>query len=92
MACSIEPASVRLPPPTKKMSSALWIVFSRWAMMTCVVVAGRRSEYLFQQLFGDRVDIGGGFVEDQDFRLAQHRAQEGDQLLLTQREASPRRR
>ncbi len=53
-------------------------------------LGGRRRQlvqHLFQQLLGHRVDIGRGLVEDQDLRLAQHRAQEGDQLLLAQRQA-----
>ena len=40
MARSIEPAAVSAPPPTKKISSAVWIVFKRWAMITLVVDLG----------------------------------------------------
>ena len=40
MASAIDPAAVRAPPPTKKISSAFWMVFSRWAMITLVVASG----------------------------------------------------
>ena len=47
-------------------------------------------EDLLEQLLGHGVDVRRRFVQDQDFRIPQHRTHERDQLLLA--EADRRRR
>src|SRR5436305_6103504 len=47
-------------------------------------LGGELVENNFQKLLGYRVDIGGGFVENQQFGLAQRGAHERDELLLSQ--------
>ena len=86
-ACSIDPAGVISPALMKKISSAFAMVFSRCAMMTLVVDGGSFAQDLLEQLLGDGVDVRRRFVEDQDLRLPQHRAHEGDELLLPQADA-----
>ncbi len=56
-------------------------------MMTLVVSGGQLGENLFEKLLGDGVDIGGGFVEDQQLGASQGGAHERDQLLLAQADA-----
>src|SRR5215471_14432875 len=41
-------------------------------------------EYLFELLFGNSVDIGGGLIQDQDFGISQNGAHESDDLLLAE--------
>ncbi len=53
-------------------------------MITLVVSGGQLVENLFQKLLGDGVDVGGGFVENQQVRTAQCGAHEGDELLLAE--------
>ena len=52
--------------------------------------AGPPGEQHFQGVldarFGHRVDAAGGFVEDEDARVSEHRAGEADELALAERE------
>ncbi len=67
------------------------MVFSRWAMITLVVVARQLLKYLFEQLFGHGVDVGGRLVEDQQFGIAQRSPHEGNELLLAEADGIARR-
>ena len=61
-------------------------------MMTWVVVAGSLFEDLLKQLLGNGVDIGRGFVEDEQLGISQHGTHERDQLFLAQADAVAARR
>ena len=86
-ACSIDPASVISPELTKKISSALSMVFKPM----CNDHSGRRGRKLakdfLEQLFGDGIDVGCRFVQDQQFGPSQHRSSKRDELLLSQADA-----
>ena len=56
-------------------------------MITRVVSAGSLSRISSQKLFRDGIDVGGGFIQDQQFGIAQCGAHEGDELLLAQADA-----
>jgi hypothetical protein len=49
---------------------------------------GEPGKNLFEKLFGDGVDVGGGFVEDQQVGTPQCCAHEGNQLPLAQADAT----
>ena len=52
--------------------------------------AEERLERLLDRLLGEAVDVGRGFVEDQDLRIGDQGAGEGEQLALADRDiASP---
>src|SRR5215475_10772245 len=42
------------------------------------------TQNLLQLLFGNRIDVGGGLVKNENFRIAQDRPHESDDLFLTQ--------
>ena len=44
---------------------------------------GKFFQYRFEELFGDRVDVGGRFIKDEQLGFTQHRAHECDELLLS---------
>ena len=51
---------------------------------------GREFEENFlEKFFGDRIDVGGCFVQNQQFRPAKHGAHKSDELLLAQADAVP---
>ena len=39
---------------------------------------------LFQQLFGDGIDIGGSFIQDNEIGFSKHSTHKGDELFLPQ--------
>ena len=48
----------------------------------------RRAQTLLHQQLGEGVDVGGGLVQDQDARVGQQRAGEGDELALAHAEVA----
>ena len=58
-------------------------------MTTAVRPASSAVERVLDQRLGDRVDVGGGLVQDQDARVGQHGAGDADQLALAHRQVDP---
>ncbi len=76
------PRSTMVPLSTAKMTSALRIVESRWAMAIVVRRRMRVLECLLNDAFGFRVQRRGGLVEDQDRRVFKDHAGDRQPLAL----------
>ena len=73
------------------MRSARASVARRWVMMIVVRSADELLQHLVDQLLALQVDLAGGFVEDQDRRVAEDRPGQGDPLPLAAGEAAAHR-
>ena len=68
------------------MRSAFWIVASRWAMTSVVRPSRQLRQRLLDRPLGLGVERRGRLVEDQDRRVLQEHAGDGQALLLPARE------
>ena len=64
------------------MRSAFWMVASRWAMTRVVRPCGELDQRLLDGALGLGVEGRGGFVEDEDRRVLDEHAGDGEALLL----------
>ena len=72
-----------------RMRSALWIVLSRWAMTNEVRPRDSVGEALLDQPFALAVEVARRLVEDEDPRVGQHGAGDGQPLPLAAAEPHP---
>ena len=71
------------------MRSACWMVERRWAMTIAVRSRQHHVQPLLDLRLGQRVDAGGGLVQNDDRRVLQQHPRQRHQLPLAQREAAP---
>ena len=66
------------------------MVESRWAMTKVVRPLHQVAQALLDQRLGFGVEAGGGFVQDQNARIGQNGARDGDALALPPESLTPR--
>ena len=71
------------------MRSADLIVDSRWAITIAVRFSKHHVQPFLDLRLGERIDAGGGLIQDDDGRVLKQHARQGDQLALAHRDPRP---